>query len=241
MEAPTTKFGLISMNLNEDIFKDVRVRQAIAYAVNREFIVNAAVDGYGTAQSILFTSSTYGYTDQVPVYSYNLETAKELLAEAGVEMPYNLGKLICNGSGSTVAEILQSQLGELGFNVELQVLETGTFYDEIMNANYTIAMARLAWDPDASNYENMLLSGNIGGMNFAQLNDPNLDAALIAAKAETNEESRRTMYKDILTQLQEQCYYVPLYEYPDLWCAKEGLSGDYGLNSRLNLYTFSWS
>lgn len=149
-EAPTTKSCLVAMNISSDTFSDVKVRQAISCAIDKEYIVEATQRGYGTVSNEVYPESVFGYSDQIKGYSYDVEKAKSLLAEAGISTPCDMGTLTCNAGGAKVAEIVQQQLAQVGINLSIQTLETATFYDGVFNGTYDIAIIRTGFEPDAS-------------------------------------------------------------------------------------------
>ena len=240
VECPSTKNCLISMNLTQDIFKDVKVREAISYAMNRAYIVEATQQGFATPTSIFYPSSVFGYSENVTTYDYDPEKAKELLKEAGITTPYDLGTLTCNESGSTVAEIVQQQLKEIGLDMKIQILETSTFYDQIYKANYDIAVVRIGFEADASTYDPMLTEKGIGNANFAHYTDPELAELLDEAKATLDTDERMKLYEQVAEIVQSQVIYVPLYEYPDLWAQNANLEGEYRVNSVIEFGRFQW-
>lgn len=239
-EAPTTKGCLVAMNISSDKFSDVKVRQAISYAIDKDYIIEATQSGYGTVSNEVYPQSVFGYSDQVKGYGYDLEKAKALLAEAGITTPCDLGTLTCNAGGAKVAEIVQQQLAQAGINVSIQTLETATFYDGVFNGTYDIAIIRTGFEPDASSYDVMFTEDGMGSLNFAQYVNQDIQALLQKAIMEADTNKRAALYQQAMELAEQDAIYVPLYEYPDLWAQDDGLSGEYRLNSVIEFGRFSW-
>ena len=81
------------------------------------------------------------YTSDVPTYDYDLERAKELMAEAGYADGFDAGTIICSAQNvnNMSAQVVQEQLSQIGITVEIQQLETGTFYEQLFKRDFTLA------------------------------------------------------------------------------------------------------
>ena len=240
-EAPTTKSCLVAMNISSDTFSDVKVRQAISCAIDKEYIVEATQRGYGTVSNEVYPESVFGYSDQIKGYSYDVEKAKSLLAEAGISTPCDMGTLTCNAGGAKVAEIVQQQLAQVGINLSIQTLETATFYDGVFNGTYDIAIIRTGFEPDASSYDVMFTEEGLGNLNYSQYVNPEIQSMLNEAMSTVDTEARAELYRQAMELAEQDAIYVPLYEYPDLWAQNIGLSGEYRLNSVIEFGRFSWN
>ena len=116
------EIGMLSLNRSIAPLDDVRVRQALNYAIDREGIVEGLFFGLGTPSNQIYVEGLPGYSDEVPadMYAYDPEMAKSLLAEAGVgdgfDMEVNVAAL---DFVVAYAEAIQAQLGEIGVNVTI--------------------------------------------------------------------------------------------------------------------------
>ena len=86
-----TAFHFVAMNNTIEPYNNVKFRQAINYAMNREEMVQAVEEGNAVVNSNLLTPERQGWSESQKSYDYNPELAKELLAEAGIQTPYDLG------------------------------------------------------------------------------------------------------------------------------------------------------
>lgn len=85
MEMPGLNVGYLSYNVQKKPLDDVKVRQALTYAVNKDAIIKAVYQGAGVAAKNLIPPTMWGYNDDVQDYTYDPEKAKALLKEAGLE------------------------------------------------------------------------------------------------------------------------------------------------------------
>ena len=120
----------LGMNTSRAPFDDVRVRQAVAYAIDKQSIIDNVLEGYAEYPSgIESTVIPYSAQDLDP-YTYNPDKAKELLKEAGYEDGLDIVFHTCEGRypmDRMVAEVCQSMLAEVGINAELRVVEWGAY------------------------------------------------------------------------------------------------------------------
>ena len=86
-EVPTSAFSYIAMNTEKEPFNDVKVRQAINYAIDRDNLVAVCYDGEAEVNSNICAKERFGYSGDQFQYTYDPEKAKALLAEAGIETP----------------------------------------------------------------------------------------------------------------------------------------------------------
>lgn len=123
----------MGFNNKKEPFDDKRVRQAFNYAVDNESIVNNILQGAGRASDAPVSPGVFGYSPQEK-YEYNPEKAKELLAEAGYEdglsvtLHHPVGRYLMD---ETVAQAVQSQLAEVGVDVELTTMEWVTYLETL--------------------------------------------------------------------------------------------------------------
>ncbi len=124
----------IGFNLEDERFNDVRVRQALNHAVDKEAIIATIFQGVGSPSSAPVVPAVFGYT-QVGPYEYNPELAMELLAEAGFEDGFDIELFHPTGrypQDSTVIEAVQAMFAEVGVNASLTTYDWGTYLDTVI-------------------------------------------------------------------------------------------------------------
>jgi glutathione transport system substrate-binding protein len=241
VEATKSVFARIfPMNTQIEPFSDVRVRQALNHAINREQLVQVALQGYGTAQTSPILEPVFGYSPQEP-YEYDLERARELLAEAGYPDGFTATVLTFNSDEfRTVGQILQQMMAEVGVTLELQPTERGALVDAIfkpfeeseleaslVGASTSTGDADIAFK--ASFYSE---SWPPAYNNWSFYNNPEVDALIEAGAATGNQEERAELYAQAQEIIWEDAPWVFLYSPDNLAAYDNDLEGVYYMPSR---------
>ncbi|HHW40280.1 MAG TPA: ABC transporter substrate-binding protein [Syntrophomonadaceae bacterium] len=196
------------MNCSKPPFNDVRVRQAVNYAINKKAIVDNILKGTGTLAKNILPPVIWSYTDDVQDYSYNPEKAKALLKEAGKDKGLVLDFYVPqSGSGMqqpvTMATAIQSDLAAVGIKVNIKQLEWGTYLDKVMQPveKNDVVLHEMSWigdngDPD--NFLYILCSGDQwpkNGYNEAFYKNEQVDQILRKARTLTDRAERTRLYQ----------------------------------------------
>jgi len=122
---------IFPMNTQVEPFNDLRVRQALNYAIDKEQLIKVALQGFGTALTSVMPASVRGYAPQPP-YEFDPEKARQLLSEAGYPEGFTFSVLTFNSTEfRTVGQVLQQMLAEVGVTMELNPTERGALVDAI--------------------------------------------------------------------------------------------------------------
>lgn len=241
-EVPTSSFSYIAMNTEKEPFNDVKVRQAINYAIDRDNLVAVCYDGEAEVNSNICAKERFGYSDDQFQYTYDPEKAKELLAEAGIETPYDLGGILVAEKYSNLATVIQNDLKAVGLDVTISVKEFNSYISDLQNGSYGITALNMTLEGDTQTLEMAFTSDYIGIANNARYSDEEMDKLFEQARTETDNDKRAEIFNEIFTKVQDEAIYavmcnpMTLYAYnSDLSCPEFVLEGNY------YLYDFSWA
>jgi ABC-type transport system substrate-binding protein len=140
-------------------FDNLNVRQAIAHAIDKQRIVDNFYPAGSSVADQFMPTSIFGYTSEVEAFPYDLDRARELLAESGLTLPLEVTltyRDVVRGylpQPGVVAQDVQAQLAEIGINVTIEVMESGAFLDAADRGE--LAFHMLGWGadyPDATNF-----------------------------------------------------------------------------------------
>ena len=224
---PVFSYSHMAFNLKHPWFKDKRVRQAIAYAIDKQEIVDVVLFGLGSSATGPYVPNTWPYNPNVKKYEYNPEKAKQLLKEAGWEDTNKDGILDKNGKpftftiltnmGNTLrkntATIIQWRLAMIGIKVDIRVLEWATLINEFIDKRRFEAII-IGWsiglDPDQYDIWHSSKTKE-KEFNFISYHNPEVDDLLEKGRRTFNIEERKKAYFRIQEILAEEVPYVFLY------------------------------
>ena len=217
-----TTFQYIGINLTHPILKHQKVRQALAYAIDRDRIIRYLLKGQAIPANGLLSPLQWAYDDTVPQRPYQPSLAKKLLDDAGFIDPDGDGpkarfKLSFKTTNidlrRRVAEAMKEQLRDVGIELEIRTYEWGTFYSDVKKGNFHLFS--LAWvgisDPDI--YYNIFHSRSVppDGDNRGRYRNPTIDDLLEQGRRETDQQRRRAIYRRVQNILHDDLPYVPLW------------------------------
>lgn len=205
----------LALNVDSEELSDVRVRQAVQHAIDREAIVLAlGGSDLATPATSMIPPGIAGYEDY-DLYPRDVETARELLAEAGHPDGITLDLWVMTDD-TAFGEAVQQGLAEAGITVNIMALDGGVMYGDAMGGNPAYDMFFTYWIPDypapASALALLFDSKYIdGGFNLSRLNSAELDASMAEALATTDLDDSVALWSEIDRYIMEQASVVPAY------------------------------
>lgn len=198
-------------NKADSPFNDVRLRQAVAYAIDYDGLVDTLLGGTAARVYGPLTTSSWGFNPAVMdmAFNYDPDRARELLSEAGYE-PGQLTLPLYSFQGSLwgdVGTFIQANLADVGINVELTQMEFPPYRDLHTAGEHDIALdGRQPWynDPDAHITIGYLSELAGTAMNFRMSEDAVLDQLILDAQTATDQETRKNLYYEIQETLMDQ-------------------------------------
>ena len=228
LEEPSFGIDYIGFNTRKAPFDNVKVRQAIATAINADDFITAVYKGSGEKANSLIGPKVFGYTTEAKAWEYNVEKAKQLLAEAGypngeglptLEFMYNT-----EGAHKLVAQAIQQDWAKIGVNVELTNQEWKVFLNTRQEGGYEIA--RHGWSGDyvdPMTFLDLWVTG--GGNNDAGYSNPEYDKLVAEAKKEADVDKRWEIMKQAEDIVMNDMPIIPLYYYTKVKGAKPEVKG----------------
>jgi peptide/nickel transport system substrate-binding protein len=224
---PDFSYTYLGFNLRRPLFKDLRVRRALAHAVNKQELVDGVLLGLGVAATGPYKPGSWAYNPDVRRYPYDPDLARRMLEEAGWSDSDGDGIREKNGRRFSftivtnqgndqrikAGEIIQRRFREVGVEVKLRVIEWASFLKEFINpGNFDATI--LAWttvpDPDAYNVWHSSKTG-IGELNFVGFKNAEVDRLLEDGRRTLDRSERKAVYDRFQEILAEQQPYIFLY------------------------------
>lgn len=193
---------------------DVRVRQAMRYALDLESMVPIAYGVTATPADGIVTSANICYVEPAEdeVYSYDLEKAKALMAEAGYADGFD-ATIICKDASDRVAmcEMLKNAWSELGINLTVNVMDIGTYYDKVLAGDTDLALGGfVCLTNDGDMYHDMFYSTAGVGSNYMSYKNEEYDKIVDAARYELDPEVRQELYAQMQSILRRDLPWIPV-------------------------------
>lgn len=255
MRAPGINYAYLGFNLKDPrgITDKVKVRRALACAVDRDRIVRALLKGQARTATGLLAPSNWAYCPDVRLYPFDVARAKRLLDEAGFPDGDGDGpgtrftlsyKTSTNKLRNRIAEVMAVQLAQVGVGLEKRSYEWGTFFEDIKKGNfqtYTLSWVGVT-DPDIFHYIFHTENQPPRGANRGRYENPVMDRLLEQSRREIDPVARKELFGRIQQILAEDCVYVSLWWADNVVVADRGLSGFriYPGGEYISLATATW-
>ena len=214
IEAPLT------MKLDRPPFNDVRVRQAVHLAVDRQAMISTLTHGTGLANPPGMNGGRTGWVvpqeelKTLPGWRQPKDAdraeAKRLLAEAGYGSGLSFEAMVdkVHGEASGLSEVVSAQLREVGINMKINIVETGVYEKRRADGDFEAWLGSIARFAPEKEWNEFLRSG--GRLNQFPINDPELDRLILGQNTEFDEGRRKQMWIDIQRLLLKNLYVIPL-------------------------------
>jgi peptide/nickel transport system substrate-binding protein len=224
LRAPGTVLAYLAFNTRDPILKDARVRQALAYAIDRGPMIHYLLRDFARPAYSLLPPESWAYNGDVPHYDHNPERARQLLEQAGypaVEgVRFHLAmKTSTDENTRLMAAVLQQQLREVGVVLDIRTFEFATFFSDITRGAYQVHSLRWVGgneDPDIFEYVFHSAKFSPHGANRTYYTNPRVDALIDQARRELDQNARRQIYAEVQRILAEDMPYVNLWYFENV-------------------------
>jgi peptide/nickel transport system substrate-binding protein len=229
-----TTYAYLGLNLKDPILSRKKVRQAMAYAINRELIIKEVLKGLGKPATGVIPSSHWAYEGDVEKYLFDPVKARKLLEEEGLpllpggEPRFKLiFKTSQNDLSKRIGEVIQQQLKEVGIQMEIRTYEWGTFYSDIKSGNFQLYSLRWVGIEDPDIYYDLFHSSSIPplGANRGHFSNSEIDRLVEEGRVTLNPEKRKVIYQKVQKILSEELPYINLWTFTNTAVLKKGLGG----------------
>ena len=247
LSKPSLVFTYVLFNNNVEPWDNPLVRAAVAHAIDRQAIIQVAVEGHGVEGHLIVNEMVFGYSE-IEGWPFNPERAAELLAEAGFPggegFPPTTLYTFAFSPLDRIIQIIQLNLRDIGLDFPIEVTDVGLFFDLLNQHVVGIGISNMGLGTDASEYAAMLVTS--GGLNASFFSNPEMDMLFDRAVEVSDPQERLEVYRQIWALYQEEVPYAVLYfdmatimASADLDLSKAYIFGLYGSTNILPFY-LSW-
>ena len=238
VEAPGVDYQYIGVNLRDPILRDVRVRQALAYAIDRHAIIEYLRRGLASLSTGLLPPLSWAYANDSFSFPYDPARAAALLDEAGYRDPDGDGprpRMTLTLKVSNIefnrlqSSLVQQNLRDIGVALDIRTYEFATLYADVQSGNFQLYF--LQWtagslaDPDI--LRRVFHSAQIPpvGFNRGYFSDPEVDRLLDEASRSIDDQRRLQLFQDVQRLVAQQVPYISLWYKTNVAVAQRTLTG----------------
>jgi peptide/nickel transport system substrate-binding protein len=214
-----TVLAYLAFNLRDPILKDVGVRQALAYAIDRRPLIHYLMHDFARPAASLLPPESWAYSDDVQVYPHDPQRARQLLDQAGYQAVNGVRFHLTMKTSSEVstrllAAVLQQQLHDVGIELDIRSFESATFFSDVTHGEFQFYSLRwVGGNEDPDMFELVFHSARIppNGANRGSYANPRVDALIDQARREPNLNTRKQLYAEIQRVLAGELPYINLW------------------------------
>ncbi len=217
-KTPGNTYRYLSFNFRNPRLRDLRVRRAIAYAIDRNAIVSSVLLDNGRIATGMLSPENWAYESNVKTYSYDPEKARRLLDQAG----YPGGKEGKRGlrfefktspEGARIGEIFQAMLQRVGIELTIRTLEFATYYADIQAGDFDLTLLQWVGISDPNQYYRVFDSKKTPphGENRGYYSNPEMDRLVEAGMTTIDPDARKRIYAQVQQLAADDLPYVSLW------------------------------
>ena len=230
LEAPGTRLFYFGFNCEKAPFDNKTLRQAVSCAIDKDTILQVVLQGKGLTQDTVLNRGVWSFYNEpdLGAYTYDVERAKELMAEAGVEPGELTVELYAatDDPYKTIAPIIQANLAAIGINVTIVPLDQATLKSECQAGKHQMFLWRWNVIDRLDEVYTELFHTGIGS-NYHHFSDAHVDEMATEILTQKDAELRMQESIDLQKYLAEACPQVPLYVANLVLAYRNGLDGTY--------------
>ena len=238
VESPGTDYQYIGVNLRDPILRNVRVRQALAYAVDRDAIVKYLRRGLATPAVGIMPPTAWAFEPDVVQFNHDPARAKQLLDEAGYPDPdgdgpatrFTLSMKVQSIEFSRLqSAVIQQSLQDVGVGLDIRMYEFATLYADVLKGSFQLYTLQwtggYAADPDILRRVFHSQMTPPSGFNRGYYNDPRVDGLIDRATVATDLAERRRLFGEVQKILAKEVPYISLWNKTNYVVAQRTLTG----------------
>jgi peptide/nickel transport system substrate-binding protein len=214
IQSSGTSFQYLAINMQNAKFHDLRVRQALAYAINRDEIIKHKLFGMAVKANSPISPVNFFHNAALKDLEFAPEKSRQLLKEAGVSGLEIEIKTSTDPDAVSNVLVMAEQLRNAGFTPKVRSYEFGTFFSDITKGNYELYSLRWTAVTDPDFLQRIFHSHEFPpGRNRVYYSNPKVDQLLEAGGREANIQKRQNFYNQVQQIVLDDLPYVPLW-YP---------------------------
>jgi peptide/nickel transport system substrate-binding protein len=240
LTVPTERVGYLSINAQAGPTTDVRVRQAIAHAIDKQGLIDALLQGFGKPVNSIGADPVFGYFADIAAYDYDPAKARALIKDAGAEGAV-VTLLTSPAYDRRVVEAIQQMINDVRLKVEVVTLDQATFLRRRQGTPSDAGgLALGVWSCACQDADGIIFPLFRSGSTWSKYSNPAYDAAVDAARSTLDEAVRLVEYRKAYEILREEVPGLGLYQAFASYGARRELKWQPTPNESLFVMDMSW-
>lgn len=240
LTVPTERVGYMFINAQAGPSADLRVRQAIAYAIDKKAIIESLLQGFGKPVNSIGAEPIFGYQADIAGYDYDPAKARALIKEAKAEGA-TLTFLTSPAYDRRIVEAIQQMVNDVGMKVEITMLDQATFLRRRQgNPADAGQLAIGVWSCACQDADGIIFPLFRTGSSWAKYSNPAFDSAVDAARSTLDNTKRTSEYRKAYDILRQDVPGLGLYQAYATYAAQPGLQWQPTPNESLFIMDMSW-
>ena len=237
----TERVAYLAMNVQKAPLNDPKLREAVAYAIDKEGLVDGILGGYDKAVPQMLSPAHVGWVEGIEALPFDLAKAKALVTEAGPKGKQEIGLLTSPVYDQRVVQAIQQMLREAGLNVKIEMTDMATWLKQMQSGPDVIPqMAFSRWSCACQDADGVLFPILHSSSGWANANDKIIDSLLVEARQTLDEKKRLDAYRGVHERVSTERFIIPLYQVAIVYGAAKGLQWTPTPNESLFINRMSW-
>ena len=219
MQAPGTIYAYMALNLRDPVLKDVRVRHALAYAIDVQPIIRYLLRNQAKPAYSILPPEHWAYDGDVTRYPYDPAKARQILDDAGYRAKDGVRfhitmKTSSDDATRLMAAVLQQQLRDVGIALDIRTFEFATFFSDITKGAYQMySMRWIGGNQDPDIFEYVFDSGSFPPKraNRTFYSNPRVDALIREGRTTLDQDKRKAIYAEVQKIVADELPYINLW------------------------------
>ena len=240
LSVPTERVAYLSVNTLDGATKDVRVRRAIALAIDRDSIITALQQGDAKPVNEVLTPANFGYTADIKPWPFDPDQARALIKQAGAQGA-SLSFVTSPNYDRRLNEAVQQMLQDVGLKVDIQVMDQATFLNRRQGpADKAGTLSQGRWSCACQDADGVIYPLFRSGSVWSKYANPAFDALVDAARSTLDDSARLNDYRQAIQILHDDVPGIGLFQDVALYGAVAGLRWIPTANEAMFIMDMRW-
>lgn len=241
LSVPTERVAYLFINALAGPTKDVRVRRAIAMAVDRDTLISALQQGYARPVAEVLTPANFGYTEDAPAWKFDPDAARKLVAEAGAKSA-TLQFITSPVYDRRLNEAVQQMLADVGLNVQIVMLDQPTYLLRRQGPPEDAgALSQGRWSCACQDADGVIFPLFRSGSIWSKFANPEFDKLVDAARSTLDQAKRRDDYRRAFQILHDEVPGIGLFQDVAIYGARPQLRWQPTANEAMFVFDMKWA